>query len=77
MRKWQHLLALSLALVLLLSGCGAGGSAEPADTTQPEATTEEEATVSLAAPLPDDPYQAVEYNLYPGPEATWAMSCPS
>ena len=68
MRKWQHLLALSLALVLLLSGCGAGGSSEATDTTQPEATTEEEATVSLAAPLPDDPYQAVEYNLYPGPE---------
>ena len=55
MRKRMKWLSLLLILTLLLPSCGAAGTAE---------STAEEA----AKGLPDEPYEAVDYNLYPAPE---------
>ena len=55
MRKRMKLLSLLLILTLLLPACGAAGTAE--STAEP-----------AAKGLPDEAYEAVDYNLYPAPE---------
>ena len=70
MRKWRYLLSLPLALVLALSACGAGGSSAESEGDSEVAPAEETAG-TLPAVLPDEPYEAVEYNLYPGPEGAY------
>ena len=57
MRNRQYLFSLLLIVSLLLSACGSAASA-PAETV-------EETVYEV---LPDEPYEAVEYNLYPSPE---------
>ena len=74
MRKGKYLFALPLTAALLLSACGGGntaadtqgGSAEPAEEARAE-----DASVSLAAVLPDEPYEAVEYKMHPAPEGAY------
>ena len=64
MLKKQTLTALLLILALLLSACGsAGAPAEELAETPAEAAEE----VRYEG-LPDEPYEAVDYHLYPAPE---------
>ena len=65
MYKRYSLIALLLMLALLLSACGssAAPAANPA-AAPAEAETEE----PVWEGLPDEPYEAVEYSLYPAPE---------
>ena len=70
MRKRQFLPAVLLIFVLLLSACGAPAAvpaAEAPAATAPE-TAEETVEAGMAENLPDDPYEAVPYRLYPIPE---------
>lgn len=67
MRKRQYLLSLLLIMVLLLSACGTGSTSAGTDGNLalfPAEDVEE----TTAAVLPDEPYEAVEYSLYPSPE---------
>lgn len=66
MRKWQHMLALPLTMVLLLTACGGGASSNAEEGPESDVTAETE--VAISEPLPDEPYEAVPYNLYPAPE---------
>lgn len=70
MHKRPHLLALSMALSLLLAACGGGAGSPAADAgaSQQDEAAAEEATLTAPATLPDEPYEAVAYNLYPAPE---------
>ena len=73
MRNRHYLLALLLMLALLLSACGGASSDSSAgvDGNLAEDLTEdqaEEAEEGLAEGLPDEPYEAVDYKLYPSPE---------
>ena len=79
MRKKQYWTPLILSLSLLLSACGGAGtsaeqpapeSAAPAaESTAPAPTEAAEETPFQA--FPDEPYEAVEYNLYPAPEGAY------
>ena len=81
MRKRLISLFLILTMALFLSACsigkapaGNGGSEEEASTADVEESPEEvpgepEETPSTA--LPDEPYEAVEYSLYPAPEGAY------
>ena len=83
MRRKQYWLPLLMSLSLLLTACGgAGGSpagespaaapeaqAPAAESTAPANT--EPAAEPAAQGLPDEPYEAVEYNLYPAPEGAF------
>ena len=66
------MITLPLVLALSLSACRGGDL--PAETAESQATAssgetgEEDPAVSTAAVLPDEPYEAAEYNLYPCPE---------
>ncbi len=79
MRNKKYWFPLILSLSMLMSACG-GSQPAPAEST-PESTvpavestetvpaenTEEEAFQAF----PDEPYEAVEYNLYPAPEGAY------
>lgn len=67
MRKRYFLLPLPLALALILSACG-GATAPSTATDANEPAAAEEEPVIPASVLPDEPYEAVPYNLYPAPE---------
>ena len=70
MRNRQYLLALLLILAMLLSACG-GAAPAPAPAAPAEAVEPlpEESVEEAAAPeIPDEPYEAVPYSLYPAPE---------
>ena len=64
MRNRKSLLSLLLILALLLAACGgqSGSAGESASAASGE--SEEGSSVFI----PDDPYEAVDYNLYPAPE---------
>ena len=64
MRNRQYLLALLLILALLLAACGS--PAAPAETA--EELPEEIAEENSPERVPDEPYEAVDYNLFPSPE---------
>ena len=69
MRERTYLLSLLLILALLLSACGAGAAAPGAvDGDLAEAPAEGQEESLLANKLPDEPYEAVDYTLYPFPE---------
>ena len=67
MRKRMLLFSLPLVLALVLSACGAGTPSAGSDESQAPAQ-EETGGVTQAAVLPDEPYQAVDYNLFPAPD---------
>ena len=64
MRKHKKLLSLLLIMSLLLTACGTGSA--PAQSGQ-DAVAEGGEEV-FAPAIPDEPYEAVEYSLYPSPE---------
>ncbi len=66
----KYWLAVLLILALLLSACGGGAKGAPADTegNLALAPAEEDAESSYSESIPDEPYAAVEYSLYPSPE---------
>lgn len=72
-RTRKLLFSLQLALALTLAACGAGApAADSAGSTEGDAAAAtEDAGASLAAVLPDEPYEAVENNLYPAPEGAY------
>ena len=68
MRKQKNVLSIFLIMSLLLTACGAGSA--PAQTGQDaaaEVAANESAELLIPA-IPDEPYEAVEYSLYPSPE---------
>ena len=65
MRDQKYLLALLLILALLLSACGGAASAPAAPA---EEIAEEPAEEVVSEVIPDEPYEAVDYTLYPSPE---------
>ena len=74
MRKLKNLISLPLILSLLLTACGGAGTAPAqsgedaaAEAAAGEAGTEESEEVFKPV-IPDEPYEAVEYSLYPSPE---------
>ena len=68
MRKLKEILAVPVALALLLPACGALG---PTADTAGEPEQAAEGGAAPAAVLPDESYEAVEYNLYPAPEGAY------
>ena len=64
MRKPKLLFSLPLIFALALSAC----AGTPAEAPEGDAAPAEESAITPAAGLPDEPYQAVEYNLYPAPD---------
>ena len=64
MRKPKLLVSLPLIFALALSAC----AGTPAEAPEGDAAPAEESAITPAAGLPDEPYQAVEYNLYPAPD---------
>ena len=66
----KYWLAVLLILALLLSACGGGAKGAPADTegNLALAPAEEDVESSYSESIPDEPYAAVEYSLYPSPE---------
>ena len=80
MYRRRLFITLLLTGALLITACGSSGSPAPAaegqDAASAEAASSEgtaEGTESageeaLAPGLPDEPYEAVDYNLYPAPE---------
>ena len=66
MRNWKYLLAALLIMALFLSACGA--SAAPASNLAEAPEVAEEPAESAREVIPDEPYEAVEYSLYPAPE---------
>ena len=64
MRNRQYLIALLLMMALLLSACGGAASTDGNLAEAPEETVEE----VVYENLPDEPYEAVPYTLYPAPE---------
>ena len=72
MRTGKLPLALPLALALALGACAAPAAAPDAADTATDAATEEGAEMAEAvAVLPDEPYEAVEAQLFPGPEGAY------
>ena len=80
MRKLKKLISFPLILSLLLTACGGAGSA-PAQTTGQDAAAQAAAGEAGAGEagageseevfkpaIPDEPYEAVDYSLYPSPE---------
>ena len=74
MRKHKNLLSFLLIMSLLLTACGGAGTAPAqagqdaaAEAAAGEAGTEESEEVFKPV-IPDEPYEAVEYSLYPSPE---------
>ena len=74
MRKLKNLISLPLILSLLLTACGGAGTAPAqsgedaaAEAAAGEAGAEESEEVFKPV-IPDEPYEAVEYSLYPSPE---------
>ena len=74
MRKHKNLLSFLLIMSLLLTACGGAGTAPAqagqdaaAEAAAGEAGTEESEEVFKPV-IPDEPYAAVEYSLYPSPE---------
>ena len=74
MRKSRFLVILPLILALFLSACRAGnlagetdGASEAGSVEEAAGDIAEETEESFAAVLPDEAYEAVEYNLYPYP----------
>ena len=70
MRKRKTALLLPLALALALSACSAKTPTTSVESTEDGAAATDEATedTKVVATLPDEPYEAVDYNLYPAPE---------
>ena len=69
LRKQKKLISFLLIVSLLLTACGAAGSA-PVQTGQDaaeDAGAEKREEVFTPA-IPDEPYEAVDYSLYPSPE---------
>jgi beta-fructofuranosidase len=69
LRKQKKLISFLLIMSLLLTACGAAGSA-PVQTGQDvaeDAGAEKREEVFTPA-IPDEPYEAVDYSLYPSPE---------
>ena len=64
MQKRHCWLTLLLILALLLSACGSAGAPAEELAELPAEAAEE----AVAESLPDEPYEAVPYNLYPAPE---------
>ena len=74
MRKHKNLLSFLLIMSLLLTACGGAGTAPAqagqdaaAEAAAGEAGAEESEEVFKPV-IPDEPYAAVEYSLYPSPE---------
>ena len=74
MRKHKNLLSFLLIMSMLLTACGGAGTAPAqagqdaaAEAAAGEAGTEESEEVFKPV-IPDEPYAAVEYSLYPSPE---------
>ena len=67
MRNRQYLFSFLLILALLLSACGGGAASAPVEGNLAE-TPVESGEETVYERLPDEPYAAVEYNLYPAPE---------
>ena len=65
MRKPKFLPTLALALLLTACGSGSPTAGSGGDSAS---ASEEETNTAVQETLPDEPYEAVEYNLYPGPE---------
>ena len=70
MRTRRFLIALPLVLALALSACGAGGASSDSEAA-PDVAPAEEVATSTAAVLPDEVYQAVDAQLFPGPEGAY------
>ena len=71
MKNRHFWLALLLLMAMLLSACGSGAApAEEAPGTDGNLAQApaEEAAEELGEGLPDEPYEAVDYSLYPAPE---------
>jgi len=74
MRKQIYLISFPLILALLLTACSGAGSA-PAQSGQDAAAQAaageagaEESEEVFKPVIPDEPYEAVDYSLYPSPE---------
>ena len=68
MRKQKNMISFFLIMSLLLTACGGAGSA-PAQTDQAEAEADAGESEKVFIPaIPDEPYEAVDYSLYPSPE---------
>ena len=68
MHKKFILVSLPLAAALILSACGSPKT-EPEKTAEAlSETVSEDTSEAVAEALPDDPYEAAPYRLYPAPE---------
>jgi len=67
MKLRKLLIPLFLILALLLSACGGAPAAAPAEEGNNVADTQEYQD-NLAERIPDEPYEAVDYTLYPIPD---------
>ena len=72
MKNRQYWLALLLMLSLLLTACGGAGAPATygnlAEAPADDEAAPAEAAEDLGEGLPDEPYEAVDYTLYPAPE---------
>ncbi len=71
MKNKQYLLAFLLILAMLLSACGGQAAPAQSEALENETAVEEasEQSEEEASPsIPDEPYEAVPYSLYPAPE---------
>ena len=61
MRNRKYLFAVLLMMTLLLTACGNGSAGTSGNLAQ------ETAESSVSTVIPDEPYEAVPYSLYPAP----------
>ena len=68
MRKQMNMISFLLIMSLLITACGGGGSVS-AQTDQAAAEADSGESEEVFTPaIPDESYEAVDYNLYPSPE---------